>query len=997
MASNEREMELLTSGASNRIIPILKTLRASLAFLYTFFFSFLSFILPRRRRLSSPVLLGAPHPSPSKHLKRRSTWSMREEEDSMRRRALAETVEMGIHDGWSRCSTSIFYGVRRNALFCRSWLPLSGDLKGILIIIHGLNEHRGITIRFVLCVVSAVLVLPSSLLLRHFLLFVSCFFSMAETPNSSSNQVKDGSALINSGSTGSGDSNSGFYRRDPLYLHPTDHTGLQLVSISLTSSNYMIWSRFMKTALKSKNKLGFVDGTCPKPTDENSDRFFQWSFADSTVTAWIVNSMSKDLAEAYVFTTSARRLWQTLEDKYGKAAKPQVFHIKKKLAAIKQNGESLAVYSTKLEKYWEELNSLEPKIRCSTEHSSCCHSNKQHDDRDSSNQVMQFLMGLDDCYDTVVNNILMLEPTPSYNKVYAIVATVESKKEVMAETVSSIEATALAVKNFEQSKYNSVNRSGSSGNKKDVKKGDRFCIVCNKPGHMEDTCFKKHGIPEWYTEYKAQKSKKTQSFSSNVSTVDSASQSSNGVDMSLFSEMIQKELQKFMKSKASSEEKTVNTSCFADFAGNVHSYSDMVFQNGNWIIDSGASSHISGDLTLFSSLRDVNNSNTVLLPDGTVKKVKHIGEVRINDKILLKEDLLNKEVLAVGIVRKHLYILNKEQVNLLALYTKVDSCSKSTLSESKIFPDYGFDQNNSLSHHTNAVSSPQVTSATPNSGVDVLVESQLVSDSTPPIIPQAEPRRPTRVSRKPTWLQDYVTCSMGRADEYTPKAYPFIQPKSCHGGSDGLHGYVPSLDQVVADTGAFLEKIKLDNPGVPCFLFGHSTGGAVVLKAASYPHIEEMLEGIVMTSPALGVKPSHPIVRAAAPVLSLVAPRFQFKGANKRGIPVSRDPAALVAKYSDPLVYTGPIRVRTGYEILQISSYLVRSFKSVKVPFFVLHGTADKVTDPLASQDLYNMAASEFKDIKLYDGFLHDLLFEPEREEIAQDIINWMERRLRTL
>lgn len=30
--------------------------------------------------------------------------------------------------------------------------------------------------------------------------------------------------------------------------------------------------------------------------------------------------------------------------------------------------------------------------------------------------------------------------------------------------------------------------------------------------------------------------------------------------------------------------------------------------------------------------------------------------------------------------------------------------------------------------------------------------------------------------------------------------------------------------------GALLEKIKSENPGVPCFLFGHSTGGAVVLK-----------------------------------------------------------------------------------------------------------------------------------------------------------------------
>ncbi|KHG16164.1 Monoglyceride lipase [Gossypium arboreum] len=178
-----------------------------------------------------------------------------------------------------------------------------------------------------------------------------------------------------------------------------------------------------------------------------------------------------------------------------------------------------------------------------------------------------------------------------------------------------------------------------------------------------------------------------------------------------------------------------------------------------------------------------------------------------------------------------------------------------------------------------------------------------------------------------------------------------------HGGSDGLHGYVPSLDDVVADTEAFLEKIKSENPGVPLFLFGHSTGGAVVLKVL-------------------------------APLFSLVVPKFQFKGANKRGIPVSRDPAAMLAKYSDP------IRVRTGHEILCISSYLMRNFKFVTVPFFVLHGTADKVTDPLASQDLYNEAASKVKDIKLYEGLLHDLLFEPEREEIGQDIINWMETRL---
>ncbi|KAL6556632.1 hypothetical protein OROGR_005920 [Orobanche gracilis] len=158
---------------------------------------------------------------------------------------------------------------------------------------------------------------------------------------------------------------------------------------------------------------------------------------------------------------------------------------------------------------------------------------------------------------------------------------------------------------------------------------------------------------------------------------------------------------------------------------------------------------------------------------------------------------------------------------------------------------------------------------------------------------------------------DWLAISRRLVDDLTTRG---------HGGSDGLHGYVPSLDHAVADTAAILEKVKLENPGVPRFLFGHSTGGAVVLKAASYPHIDVMLEGVILTSPALRVKPAHPIVG---------------------------------------ILYTGPIRVRTGHEILCISSYLMGNIQCITVPFFVLHGTADRVTDPLASQDLYNVAPSK--------------------------------------
>ncbi|KAK2421812.1 alpha/beta-Hydrolases superfamily protein [Trifolium repens] len=215
-----------------------------------------------------------------------------------------------------------------------------------------------------------------------------------------------------------------------------------------------------------------------------------------------------------------------------------------------------------------------------------------------------------------------------------------------------------------------------------------------------------------------------------------------------------------------------------------------------------------------------------------------------------------------------------------------------------------------------------------------------------------------------------------------------------HGGSDGLHGYVHSLDDAVSDLKVFIEKVISENPGLPLFCYAHSTGAAITLKALLDPKVGACVAGATFTSPAVGVEPSHPILVALAPILSFLLPTFQCNSAYKKGLPVSRDPEALIAKYSDPLVCTGPLRVRTGYEILQITSYLQQNLRKMRVPFLVLHGTADSVTDPTASQKLYEESSSSDKSIKLYEGFSHDLLFEPEREAITEDIIQWLNSRV---
>ncbi|XP_021854781.1 uncharacterized protein [Spinacia oleracea] len=215
-----------------------------------------------------------------------------------------------------------------------------------------------------------------------------------------------------------------------------------------------------------------------------------------------------------------------------------------------------------------------------------------------------------------------------------------------------------------------------------------------------------------------------------------------------------------------------------------------------------------------------------------------------------------------------------------------------------------------------------------------------------------------------------------------------------HGGSDGLHAYVPSLDDAVVDMKAFLDTILSENPGLPCFCFAHSTGAAIVLKAALDPKVEAQIHGIVLTSPAVGVSPSHPIFSVIAPIASFLFPRYQCRAANKSGTVVCRDPEALIAKYSDPLVYTSAIRVRTGCEILRISAYIQENLKRLRVSFLVLHGSADAVTDPEGSKKLYEEASSTDKAIKLYDGLLHDILFEPERQTVIRDITEWLIQRI---
>lgn len=66
------------------------------------------------------------------------------------------------------------------------------------------------------------------------------------------------------------------------------------------------------------------------------------------------------------------------------------------------------------------------------------------------------------------------------------------------------------------------------------------------------------------------------------------------------------------------------------------------------------------------------------------------------------------------------------------------------------------------------------------------------------------------------------------------------------------------------------------------------------------------------------------------------------------------------------------------------------------LPFFVLHGEADTVTDPEVSRALYQRASTTDKTMKLYPGMWHGLTAgEPDEniEVVFSDIISWLDTR----
>ena len=103
---------------------------------------------------------------------------------------------------------------------------------------------------------------------------------------------------------------------NPFFLYHGDSLGAMIVSQPLNGDSYNSWKRVMMMALFAKNKLNFVNGTLPKPSNLTDPTGLAWTWCNNMVLSWLQNSISKEIATSIIYIDDASDMWNDLQDHF---------------------------------------------------------------------------------------------------------------------------------------------------------------------------------------------------------------------------------------------------------------------------------------------------------------------------------------------------------------------------------------------------------------------------------------------------------------------------------------------------------------------------------------------------------------------------------------------------------------------------------------------------------------------------------------------------------
>lgn len=233
---------------------------------------------------------------------------------------------------------------------------------------------------------------------------------------------------------------------------------------------------------------------------------------------------------------------------------------------------------------------------------------------------------------------------------------------------------------------------------------------------------------------------------------------------------------------------------------------------------------------------------------------------------------------------------------------------------------------------------------------------------------------------------------MNVVDHFVPLGYAVYGLDHIgHGKSEGTREYVERFDDFTDTLKIFYHMVAEWQAGKPIFVLGHSMGGAIT----SYYLLDNQADfkGAVISAPA--VKVGDSISQATitmGKILSKLAPKMGLLALDVNSI--SRDPEVVEAYINDPLVFHEKTPARLAGELMSAMQRITAEAGKITLPFTIVQGGDDILDDPSGARMLYDMAGSEDKTLKIYDGLYHEVFNEPERDMVLKDVEDWLEAHI---
>ena len=208
-----------------------------------------------------------------------------------------------------------------------------------------------------------------------------------------------------------------------------------------------------------------------------------------------------------------------------------------------------------------------------------------------------------------------------------------------------------------------------------------------------------------------------------------------------------------------------------------------------------------------------------------------------------------------------------------------------------------------------------------------------------------------------------------------------------HGRSQGKRGHTPSYEALMDDISHLLEEATRRYPNQPRFLYGNSMGGNLVLNYVL--RLRPQLAGVICTSPLLRLVFEPPTWEVTlARITNKVWPALSLSsGEDTKAL--SRDPEVVLAYETDPLIHDR-ISVRWFVGMNQAAKWALQHADQFPIPLLLMHGGADRTTSADASRQFANHVPGDCT-YKLWEGFYHDIVSEPERQQVFDYLIAWLQ------